>query len=336
MAGIPGTSLDDHTKELIRDFNLGGIILFSRNIKDPVQLARLCRDIQNTALRYHGTPIFLAVDQEGGRVARLKEPFTLFPGNEEMGKDKDPNGKAEEFGIITATEMSLVGLNMNLAPVLDVSKGETEKHLKGRTFSDDHKKIALLGTTVIRSLQNNGVLAVAKHFPGLGRADNDPHFNLPCINDCVKVINEINLYPFRAAIKEGVSAIMTSHAIYPALDSEHPATLSKFILDGLLRKDLGYDGLIITDDLEMGAITEKWGVAQGALESFKAGSDILLICEGRKNILESIRLIRKNILQGEISYERLAQTNARIIKSKSAFIKGKKIILKKVKKYFKL
>ncbi|MDB9822167.1 beta-N-acetylhexosaminidase [Deltaproteobacteria bacterium] len=337
MAGIPGPRLDEGTEFLIRDFNLGGIILFSRNIEDPVQLARLCRAIQNTAIKYHGNPLFIAIDQEGGRVARLGKPFTLFPGNEAIGTDAKPLEKAKEFGTVTAREMRIVGLNMNLAPVVDVKSGKPEKHLKGRIFGEDHETVALLGRTVVKALQENGVMAVAKHFPGLGCADIDPHLNLPRIDLDIKAINDFNILPFRATIEEGVSAVMTSHALYPSLDPEVPATLSHHVLEGLLRERLGFQGLIITDDLEMGAIAEKWGVSKGALASFNAGADILLICADQKNIMDSLILIREKILREEIPKERLSLSLTRIMKAKSKFIKPKeKILLKNVKRYFRL
>ncbi|MFC1866739.1 beta-N-acetylhexosaminidase [Thermodesulfobacteriota bacterium] len=337
MAGIPGTRMDENTELLIRDYNLSGIILFSRNIEDPVQLAELCRDIQDTAIKYHGTPLFLAVDQEGGRVARLRKPFTIFPGNEAIGMDDNPKERAREFGTITAKEMKIVGLNMNLAPVVDVRRGKPEKHLRGRTFSEDHKSVAQLGRTVIRALQENGVMAVAKHFPGLGRTSIDPHSNLPKIESDIREIDEINLPPFKAAIKERVSAIMTSHAVYPALDPGRSATLSPYILNSLLRDNMGFNGLIITDDLEMGAIAKKWGVDKGALASFEAGADILLVCEEQKSLLDSIKLIRKKILRKEISDKRLDESNIRIRDAKSKYLQGKEqISIKSVKRYFRL
>ena len=181
MAGMPGTTLDEHTDELIRDRCIGGVILFSRNIENPLQLATLCNDLQESSLKYHGPPLFLAVDQEGGRVARLREPFTSFPGNTAIGEDPQSVEKAEDFACVTAKEMSLVGLNMDFAPVVDVRRGEPEKHLAGRTFGDNPEEVSALGRTVVKVLQENGVMATAKHFPGLGRASLDPHYHLPTI-----------------------------------------------------------------------------------------------------------------------------------------------------------
>ncbi|MCP4683423.1 MAG: beta-N-acetylhexosaminidase [Desulfobacterales bacterium] len=335
MAGMPGTQLDSDTEKLIRDYCLSGIILFSRNIEDPLQLARLCSDLQETAIKHHGIPLFLAIDQEGGRVSRFKAPFTLFPGNTAIGDDPEARDKATEFARITAREMTLVGLNMNLAPVVDVRRGEPEKHLRGRTFSDDPEKVASLGRTVIKMLQQNGVPATAKHFPGLGKATMDPHHDLPTIHMPLREIEEINLPPFIAAIAEGVSAVMTSHAVYPSLDPDYPSTLSHKTLQGLLREKLGFKGLIITDDLEMGAVAKKWGIPGSAVASFEAGADLLLICENQDMVLESLNELKGRLLRGEISLERLRQSLDRIKDAKSGFLKNKKeVSLKEVGRYF--
>jgi beta-N-acetylhexosaminidase len=337
MAGMPGTFLDDDTRTLIRDYCLGGIILFDRNIEDPVQLARLTHDLQETALEHHGIPLFLAVDQEGGPVRRLKEPFTYFPGNTAIGEDPSPVEKAMDFARVTAKEMGLVGLNMDMAPVLDLRIGEPEKHLAGRTFSDDPSEVSLLGRTVVKTLQDHGIMAVAKHFPGLGGASLDPHHHLPTIDIRSGEMEKHHLLPFKAAIQENVSAIMTSHAIYPSLDPQIPATLSPGVLGGLLRERMGFEGLIITDDLEMGAIAESWGAAEGAVASFEAGADILLICEDQRHILEGIEILRKKLVHNEISMHRLQDSVARIMKAKGRFLKDvSPFSIDEVRAYFNL
>ncbi|SPD76228.1 Glycosyl hydrolase family 3 N-terminal domain protein [uncultured Desulfobacterium sp.] len=337
MAGIPGKSLDDDTDALIRNYCIGGVILFSRNIEDPMQLATLCNDLQDRAIRYHGIPLFLAIDQEGGRVARLRPPFTVFAGNTSIGDDPNPVESAAEFGRITAEEMRVVGLNMDLAPVVDVRRGEPESHLVGRTFSDDPEKVALLGRIVVRALQKNGVMATAKHFPGLGRTALDPHFHLPTIDANLEEIKSHNLPPFQAAIEEGVSAIMTSHAIYPALDTDNPATLSYKILTDMLRRNLGFKGMVISDDLEMGAIKKHWGVSEGAVASFMAGNDILLICHNQGFIIEGVNSLRKKIIVGEISPDRLDLSLSRIERAKTEFLKDTRpVSLEEVSSYFKL
>ena len=325
MAGMPGTVLDSDTEILIRQHCLGGVILFSRNIEDPIQLYNLCTDLQKAAAKSAcGEPLYIAIDQEGGRVARLKEPFTIFPGNSSIGENPESETRAEEFARITAQEMRLVGLNMNLAPVVDVRRGIPENHLVGRTFSDDPEKVSSLGSKVVKVLQSNGILSVAKHFPGLGRTSIDPHHHLPTINVDESEMEGINLPPFKAAIAEGVSGIMTSHAMYPMLDAKYPSTLSKKIISGLLRKQLGFKKLIITDDLEMGAIKEKWGVPEGILLSFKAGADILLVCQDQNMVLEGMIKIRNSVLSGEIQVKRVHQSLERISKAKTLFLKDRK------------
>lgn len=320
MCGMPGTTLDEETKELIRDYNPGGIILFARNIEGPLQVARLCRDLQETAMEYHGTPLFLAVDQEGGRVARLREPFTSFPGNAAIGASDHPIEQAIEFGRVTAVEMKLVGLNMNLAPVMDVRRGEIEKHLDGRSFGEDPEQVGLLGKAVIRSLQAIGIMAVAKHFPGLGRASLDPHFHLPRIDIERGELSEINLPPFRAAIEAGVSGVMTSHAVYPALDRDLPATLSSSVLSTLLRTEVGFSGLVLTDDLEMGAIAAHWTVPEGAAGAFAAGADILLICKEQTLVRQAAALVSERIASGQIPLRRLEESSERIKSAKARFL----------------
>ncbi|MEW6669207.1 MAG: beta-N-acetylhexosaminidase [Thermodesulfobacteriota bacterium] len=335
MMGMPGPQLDQGTRTLLRDFNIGGIILFARNIQDPVQVARLCRDLQEQAMKAHGTPLFLAVDQEGGRVARLGAPFTVFPGNAAIGAAEEPVKRAAEFGRVTAGEMRLVGLNMDLAPVVDVRRGAIEKHLEGRSFGEEPEKVALLGATVIASLQDNGVMAVAKHFPGLGRASIDPHHHLPRIDVDRKEIRKVNLPPFDAAVRAGVCGIMTSHALYPALDPERPATLSPSVLRRLLRNEMGFEGLVLTDDLEMGAIATRWGVPEGAAMAFEAGADILLICEHQRNVYEAFELILGRLRQGKIPIRRLEDSCERVGAAKASFLAAaKKVSLRSVERYF--
>jgi beta-N-acetylhexosaminidase len=337
MAGIPGTQMDEETEALIRDHALGGIILFSRNIQDPVQVASLCSRLQETAMDSHGMPLFLAVDQEGGRVPRLREPFTRFPGSSVVGNDPNATERALEFGETTAREMRLVGLNMNMAPVVDVRVGSPEQHLDGRLFSDDPQRVGMLGQCVVKSLQENGVMAVAKHFPGLGRATRDPHHDLPTIEADIREIEETHLPPFRAAMDQGVSAVMTSHALYPALDHEYPGTLSHRIVTGLIRKRLRFDGLVVTDDLEMGAIKRGWGVAQGAVAAFAAGCDILLICKDQGAVLEGMARLRDCLLREEASLGRLHQSVRRVMAAKHRFLgKGGDISLTEVAAYFKM
>ena len=337
MIGIPGPEFDKNTDSLIRDYNIGGIILFSRNIKDPLQVVKLCKDIQAASSKYHGTSMFIAVDQEGGNVARLKEPFTIFPGNEAIGLSPEPEKMAKQFARTTAREMKMVGLNMDLAPVMDVKRGEPDKHLKNRIFSDDPEKVGFLGSVIIETFQQKGIMAVAKHFPGLGLANFDPHQGHVTIRYENGETEKDQLLPFKKAVKQKVSGIMTSHALYPDIDPDYPGTLSHRILTEILRGKFKYKGLILTDDLEMGAISKTVGVAQGAAASFEAGADILLICENQQNVIESIDLIRNKLLRNEITMDRLMASIERIRAIKSKYLETKRrISIAGIKKYFDL
>ena len=335
IGGMPGPELDDNTITLIKDYHISGIILFKRNIIDPVQLASLCRDVQSVAMDHIGIPLFLAIDQEGGRVARLPHPFTQFQGNSAIGRDSRPEEKAAYFARTTGIEMSLVGLNMDLAPVLDVARANIDPHLEGRCFSENPHTVSMLGNIVINELQHCGIMAVAKHFPGLGKADLDPHSQLPIITVSHDEMKSVHLPPFAGAIEENVSAIMSSHAIYPSLDQTLPATLSANIMSKLLREKMGFSGLIISDDLEMGAIERVTGVPEGAANAFEAGIDLLLICSKQDYLLESIEIIKNRMLNGDISHERLRRSLKRIGKYKNQFLLPPKIVsLKAVRCYF--
>jgi len=222
-----------------------------------------------------------------------------------------------------------------MAPVLDVAQVRMDAHLVGRSFSQDPLLVTELGKIVINTLQQGGIMAVAKHFPGLGKSDLDPHLHLPTINAIFEEMESVHLPPFRGAIEANVSAIMSSHAVYPVLEPDIPATLSHKIITNLLRETMNFSGLIISDDLEMGAIANERGLPEGAADAFEAGIDLLLICKSQSLLLDSIELIRDKILKGDISYERLGKSLERINKYKKRFLSPRKrISLKAVKKYF--
>lgn len=335
IGGMPGPELDAKTITLIKDYYLGGIIFFKRNIVDPIQLALLCRDIQKVSMENSGISLFLAIDQEGGRVTRLKEPFTQFPGNAAIGASPDPEQTAHHFASTTAREMSLVGLNMNMAPVLDVAYPNIDFHLVDRCFTHDPLLVTKLGKIVINTLQQEGIMAVGKHFPGLGKSDLDPHLHLSTVHATMEEMKSIHLPPFAGAIEANVSAIMSSHAVYPALEPRVPATLSRKIITDLLRQKMHFNGLIISDDLEMGAIEKETGLPEGAADAFEAGIDLLLICKSQTRLIESIELIRDKVLKGDIAYERLRESLERIAAYKKRFLSHRpRISFKAVKDYF--
>mgnify|MGYP001826301270 FL=1 len=207
MAGFDGTTLNADLKFLINRLKAGGIILFSRNLDAPDQIKQLCDEIQHYARQCEQPPLFIAVDQEGGQVARLKEPFTQFPGNPYMKSEED----AIHFAQVTATELTRVGINMNMAPVMDVASGEINSIMAQRAFGGDPAWVTRLGVKVIEHLQSNNIIAVAKHFPGIGRTVLDSHMDLPMLDDDLSAFERMDLIPFEAGIQHGVSGVMLSH-----------------------------------------------------------------------------------------------------------------------------
>ena len=273
MAGFNGTALNEDIKHLIKALKVGGLILFSRNVETPGQIRTLCADVQAWAATCGQPPLFIAIDQEGGQVARLKEPFTQFPGAPPLKS----RATAEDFARITARELRDVGINMNMAPVMDVADPDIDSVMIKRAFSHDPAIVADIGVAVINGLQKRNVMAVAKHFPGIGRTTLDSHVDQPVLDaDAGKL--QADLAPFGAAIKNRVAGIMLSHILYSALDPDLPASLSSKIARDLLRNRMGYDGLVMTDDLDMGALINHFDINTAVNRILTADIDLTLIC----------------------------------------------------------
>ena len=274
IAGFDGHQLPVELKALVREFGLGGVILFARNIAEPEQVAELCHEAARLTPEL---PLWVSVDQEGGRVARLKAPFTEWPAMATLGRSGD-EGLAERFARALAFELKAIGITLDYAPVLDVYTNPKNAVIGDRALGDKADEVARLGAAIIRTLQAQGVAACGKHFPGHGDTQADSHHELPLVEHPPERLREVEFVPFRAAIDAGVATIMTAHVLVPALDETRPATLSKRIVTELLREELKYDGVILSDDLEMRAIANDYAVASAALLAVEAGCDSVLIC----------------------------------------------------------
>lgn len=314
MLGFDGIELNNDLKHIINDIKAGGIILFRRNIKTPEQVADLCSACQDYARSCGVPPLFISVDQEGGVVARLKEPFTLFKGNPFIESRED----AQNFATVTANELKQVGINMNLAPVLDIAPVGVDSIMKDRVFKGNAKKVSTLGMEVIRTLQENGIMAVAKHFPGIGRTIKDSHFHLPVLDIDLDTLERSDMVPFVTAKNEGVSGIMLSHILYPKLDPEWQASLSPFIVNDLLRSHIGYDGLVMTDDLDMKAIEHdmKTCIQQILL----SGIDMTLICHKGPNIDVAFNEILHLLNENKTLYAMGKKSIERILRFKKKYL----------------
>jgi beta-N-acetylhexosaminidase len=222
-------------------------------------------------------PLWVSVDQEGGRVARLRSPFTEWPPMATIGRSGDPR-LAERFARAMAAELKAVGINLDFAPVLDVHTNAANPVIGDRALSGKAEEVARLGSAIIRGLQGEGVAACGKHFPGHGDTSADSHLELPLVEHPIERLRQVEFLPFKAAIEAGVAAIMTAHLFLPALDEDRPATLSRRVVSTLLREELKFDGLIATDDLEMKAIAGRYAVPSAAVLAVEAGCDALLVC----------------------------------------------------------
>ena len=276
IAGFNGHQLPVELKSLAREFGLGGVILFARNIVEPEQVAELCFEAAGLS---PDMPAWVSVDQEGGRVARLKAPFTEWPPMATLGRSGDV-ALAERFARALASEMKAVGVTLDYAPVLDIHTNAKNPVIGDRALAEKAEEVARLGRAIIEAMQAEGVAACGKHFPGHGDTSSDSHQELPLVEHPPERLRDVELVPFRAAIEARVATIMTAHILMPALDETRPATLSRRIVSGLLRGTLGYDGVILSDDLEMKAIARDYQVPSAAVLAIEAGCDGVLICSG--------------------------------------------------------
>ena len=312
--GIDGYSVDDTAKQLITDKKVGGVILFKNNISDSNQLLQLINDIKGINST-NKIPIFISVDQEGGRVNRLPSEIKSLPSNEIIG-NKNDNKLAYDIGKNIGYTLGSFGFNMDFAPVLDVNSNPNNTVIGDRSFSNDKDKVASLGASEINGFKDSNIISVAKHFPGHGDTATDSHYALPIINKTLDELKSVEFVPFKKAIEEKVPAIMVSHILMPQIDANNPASMSKTIITDILRKDLKFDGLIVTDDMTMGAVTNELDITTACINSINAGADLLLVCHGYDNEINVINAIKDAVNNGIISIDTINSSVYKILSLK--------------------
>ncbi|MBI3599819.1 MAG: beta-N-acetylhexosaminidase [Nitrospinae bacterium] len=317
MIGFHGTTLTDELKEMIRDYGVGGVIIFSRNIESPRQIKEFCRSIRKLSIESHKIPPFISIDQEGGRVFRLKPPFNQYPSCGELGRTGSEDA-VKSNAISISDELIEIGINMNMAPVLDVNTNPKNPIIGDRAFSSDPEIVSRLGAHVINTFHEKGIIAVGKHYPGHGDTSSDSHLELPVVRHGIERFEEIEFKPFLHAFKNGLGAVMTAHVLYPALDLDYPATMSEKIINGILRKKHGFDGVVITDDLEMKAISNNYTDEDAAILSIRAGADVLLICHSRDKQIGIFESLVKAVENGNVEKKRADKSFERIIRLKNS------------------
>jgi beta-N-acetylhexosaminidase len=316
ITGFAGRSIPQDLRLLAREFDLGGVIFFGRNVEAPDQVAEMSRDAQALAAE---SPLWVSVDQEGGRVARLKSPFTVWPPMLTLGRSGDER-LAERFARALAAELRAVGISLDYTPVLDILTNPANPVIGDRALAEQAEDVARLGAVIIRTLQAEGIAACGKHFPGHGDTTTDSHHELPVVDHPPDRIDRVELVPFRAAVAADVAGIMTAHILIPSLDDERPATLSPRIMR-MAKEGLKFEGVVFTDDLEMKAISGKYGLAEAAVGALAAGCDVVLLC-GADHGAQSAALeaIIHAVEEGVLPVKRVEDALARQRRVKERFL----------------
>ena len=315
MIGIHGKTLNDDAKFMLNEYRVGGIILFDRNMESKDQVKSLITDINKTGKSAGLTPLFIGIDQEGGAVARMEDQLIKVPPAEELGKE--PIEQAVSLAKQSGTELKDLGFNINFAPVADL--GLTY----GRSFSTNPDDVVRYASAVGKAYDEAGLWYSYKHFPGIGKTDVDLHADTSVVPVSKETLLNEDTKVFVDLIKQSkpnTYAIMVSHAMYPQIDADHPSSLSKAIITDWLRKDMGYNGVVITDDMDMGALAKHYTFGDMAVQSILAGSDILLVCHEYEHMQEAYNGLMKAVKDGRISKERLDESVKRILLMKMSKI----------------
>ncbi|SET71335.1 beta-N-acetylhexosaminidase [Salinibacillus kushneri] len=316
MAGIEGTTTNPETIKLIEDYKVGGVIFFSENLTSVGQSLDLVNGLKRTNAS-NKVPLFLSVDQEGGRVERLPGIEGL-PTNQEISQRENPK-LSYQIGKILGQELKAFGMNLNFAPVMDVNSNPNNPVIGDRSFSNDPSLVSKLGVQTIKGMADENVISVIKHFPGHGDTSVDSHLELPKIDKSVRELQQMELIPFTNAINEGADMVMVAHILFPQLDEEYPSSMSKPIITDVLRNELNFDGVVITDDMVMDAIDGHYHTGNAAVKSVKAGSDIILVSRGYDKIVETFEAMKQAVTVGEIGEERINESVNRIIALKQKY-----------------
>ncbi len=315
--GFQGSQIPPEVRSIAHEFAVGGVILFARNVECPEQIAELAFEAQRLV---PDMPVWVGVDQEGGRVARLRRPFTEWPSMAALGRSGD-RILARRFAEALGRELGAVGVSIDFAPVLDVLTNAHNPAIGDRALGSDAGAVADLGAEIIDALQAAGVAACGKHFPGHGDTSVDSHHDLPVVDHAPDRLDAIEYVPFRRAIDAGVAAIMVAHVLVPAYDEERPASVSPRIVSGVLRQELSFDNLIVTDDLSMKGCSARWAPPAAALMAVAAGADAVLLCEpNHDQQAQALEDLVHAIEDGTLSYQQVEASVARHQRLKSRFL----------------
>ena len=316
IIGFPGYTVPADVKKLIASFDLGGVIYFARNAAEPAQVRELSREVAALSREW---PLWISVDQEGGRVARLRRPFTEWPPMMTLGRSGDPE-LAEAFATALAAELRAVGVNLDYTPVLDIHTNEKNPVIGDRALGTSADVVAAFGAALIRKLHEGGVVACGKHFPGHGDTSTDSHFELPLVEHPPDRLEAVEYVPFRAGIEAGLAAVMTAHVMVPSLDPDRPATLSPKIVQTVLKGALGFEGMVFSDDMGMKAMAATWPLPEATVKALQAGVDVVLLCNStQEEQVEALEAIIHALESGALTEARVGDALARQRRAKMRF-----------------
>lgn len=314
VAGIGGTEAGEDGLQAVQDYQVGGVILFGRNVESAQQLADLTNELKT--LNGDNTPLFLCVDQEGGRVDRMPpEVDDLSSAYDYIAAGGDPL----ERGKVLAAQCAAFGFNLDFSTCLDIWSNPDNTVIGDRAYGSDPHTVTSAGLAVNQGLEQGGVIPVVKHFPGHGDTSTDSHVDLPVVGKTAEELEEFELIPFQAAIDQGTPCVMVAHILMTQIDPDLPASLSPKVVDGLLRQEMGFDGVVCTDDLTMGAISNTYGMGEAAVMAVEAGCDLLLVCHEADNLTAARDALLSAVDAGRISMERLDESVYRILSLKREY-----------------
>lgn len=319
IAGMDGTEVDEAAKELIRTYNVGGFIFYSANIKKENEAVQLFNDLrQLNTQQKSGVPLFMSVDEEGGKVSRMPPTFKKIPSAKKVGDTKNEQ-LATQIGKVIGDQLQSFGLNMDYAPVLDVNSNPKNPVIGDRAYGNEINIVSQMGIAVMKGLQERNIIPVVKHFPGHGDTSVDSHIGLPIVNHNLKRLRELELVPFKQAIAKGADAVMIAHILMPEIDKDAPASFSSIIIHDLLREELGFTGVVISDDMTMGAITEHYDMGEAAVKFIQAGGNVVLVGHGMENIQSVVKALTEAVQQGEITPQMLDERVTQVLQLKQKY-----------------
>lgn len=317
IVGFEGTTINEDIKKYINDYKVGGVIFFSRNIKNIDQSIKLINDIkiQN---KKNNIPLFISIDEEGGRVSRLPSEFKRLPSAKIIG-DIDKKEVSFEYGKIIGERLDKLGFNLDFAPVLDINSNLNNPVIGDRAFGNKTEVVTRNGIATMKGLKDKGIIAGIKHFPGHGDTEIDSHKDLPIIDKDIKALKELELVPFKNAIEEGADMIMIGHILYKDIDESYPATMSKTIIEEILRNELSFEGVVISDDMTMGAVLKNYSLEDASVKYLNSGGDILLICHGEDNPELVFKAVEDAVNSQKISEKKIDEKVYRILNLKEKY-----------------